>query len=203
MKIEKLLTTINEEITQNFFKEPNLKRNTSFKINTVCADKQFYRGFGILKVDFNWSVSGSTTKHGEISSLVSEIIKPLITKYNIDVYSIINVSNSIKVHLRIPYTSTKDLLKQYFIKNENCFQLNYNGDICELVIQTKTLDLLEFMDNLIEIDYDGDIYYERPYSLNSVMFSMIKRNKKLGDLLASTIDSDCEIPYCKSQTTIN
>lgn len=195
--LQETLDNFSEEIQQIFFADPLLKKYTSFKIRTFCPDVGLFRKFGILKISSYWSVSDFKKKPKDIEVWVKQIIKSYLNKINVDAYSIICESHG-RLYLNDKFVIiTKDKVKRYFIDNEDCFTLNYPNE-CELYIQTDNLDLLELMNNLIEINFEGEITFKRDYIINSTMFSMIKRNKKLGDLLASTMEEDFEIPYLKA-----
>ena len=198
--LQETLDNFSEEIQQIFFADPLLKKYTSFKIRTFCGYPSLYKKFGILKILSDWSVSDLKKKPKDIEVWVKQIIKSQIQNINVDAYSISCESHRRGYRNDKFVVITKDKVKRYFLDNEHCFIINYHNK-GELEVQTDNLDLLELMNNLIEINFEGEITFKRAYTINSTMFSMIKRNKKLKDLLASTMELDNEIPYTKQPET--
>jgi hypothetical protein len=201
MKIEKLLTTINEEITQNFFKEPKLKRNTSFEISTYCKWEIYHEKFGILLLNFDWKISKSSPKanSSEFHKLVEMLIKSTIAKYNVDGFT--QRVNYQGMHLYYNISPiTNDVTKLFIIKNIANFDFtdDYGVVIENVTVHLDNMNTQEAMDCLMKINYEGEITLERTERISRGWFDGLKRAYKLHDLspfFTDPIVSECDFSF--------
>jgi hypothetical protein len=201
MKIEKLLKTINEEITQNFFNEPKLKRNTSFEISTDCLWEIYHEKFGLLLLNFDWQISKSSLKanSSEFHKLVETLIKSTIEKYNVDGFT--TRFNNLGGHYYSNISPiTNDVTKLFIIKNIVNFDFtdDYGGVLEDVTVHLDNMSAQEAMDCLMKVNYEGEITLERIERISRGWFEGLKRAYKLHDLspfFTDPIVSECDFPF--------
>jgi len=201
MKIEKLLKTINEVITQNFFKEPKLKRNTSFEIITCCKWEIYHEKFGLLLLNFDWKISKSSPKanSSEFHKLVEALIKSTIEKYNVDGFTTRFNHHGGHFYSNIS-PLTNDVTKLFIIKYIENF--DFNGDygivMEDVTVHLDNMSTQEAMDCLMKVNYEGEITLERTERISRGWFDGLKRAYKLHDLspfFTDPIISECDFSF--------